>query len=105
MNKADLASYLVSLHSLIEAQTKGQRSIATKALADEYERTWEQLKQEIENEAGKRKEYDERAEGGAKVTRHQPGTSIHDRGRTDSRYADEANDLRAGFEGPDGRTD
>lgn len=48
MNKYELAQYLVNLHTLMEAQDAAglQKS---KAVAEEYTRTWGQLKQEIEN--------------------------------------------------------
>jgi hypothetical protein len=50
MNKADIASYLVSLHTLLEAQSKGQTSIPSRTLAEEYERQWGKLKRCIEEE-------------------------------------------------------
>lgn len=50
MTKAEIASYLVNLHTLLEAQTKGQRSIATPALGEEYEKHWELLKEAIAKE-------------------------------------------------------
>lgn len=50
MTRAEIASYLVSLHSLMEAQSKGQRSIPSAHLADEYEKHWKLLKDEIAKE-------------------------------------------------------
>lgn len=50
MNKAEMASYLVSLHSLIEAQTKGSHSISSTTLAEEYEKHWDLLKETIQKE-------------------------------------------------------
>lgn len=50
MNKAELASYLVSLHTLLDAQSKGAHSIPSATLAEEYERTWGQLKDAIAKE-------------------------------------------------------
>lgn len=55
MNKAETASYLVSLHTLLDAQSKGVHSIPSKVLSDEYNRVWDGLKELInkdqENEA------------------------------------------------------
>jgi hypothetical protein len=50
MYKAEIASYLVSLHTLLEAQSKGSHSIPSAVLAAEYDRYWGLLKQEIEND-------------------------------------------------------
>lgn len=54
-SKYEIASYLVSLHSLLEAQTKGQASVASSVLWAEYEKHWGMLKdminKENENEA------------------------------------------------------
>ena len=50
MNKAELASYLVSLHTLLEAQSKGQTSVPSTMLAKEYERNWALLKNAIAKE-------------------------------------------------------
>jgi hypothetical protein len=50
MNKADLASYLVSLHTLLDAQSKGAHAIPSTTLAEEYNRTWGQLKELIAKE-------------------------------------------------------
>lgn len=47
MNKADTASYLVSIHTLLEAQSKGAHSIPSQVLAQEYEREWANLKKLI----------------------------------------------------------
>lgn len=86
MTKVELASYLVSLHTLLEAQSKGQHSIPSTTLADEYNRTWDQLKQEIANEARQRQKYDERAEGGAQIEGDLAGGSVEDRLRRDPGY-------------------
>lgn len=50
MNKAEIASYLVSLHNLMEAQSKGSHSIPSVVLADEYEKHWGLLKDTIAKE-------------------------------------------------------
>ncbi len=54
MTKAELASYLVDLHTLIGAQTTGQRAVASSTLAEEYDKCWgllkDTIKQENENE-------------------------------------------------------
>lgn len=65
MTKVELASYLVSLHTLLEAQSKGQHSIPSTTLADEYNHCWDQLKEVIANETRNRQEHDERPEAGA----------------------------------------
>lgn len=58
MNKAETASYLYTLHSLMQAQSSGPRSTTSGWLADEYNREWENLKEMIrkdqEDEARKR---------------------------------------------------
>lgn len=69
MNKAETASYLVSLHTLLEAQSKGVHSIPSKALAEEYNREWDKLKAAInedqENETGNSQLSTGRSEAGA----------------------------------------
>lgn len=50
MDKAEIASYLVSLHTLMEAQSKGSHSIPSIVLADEYEKHWALLKDTITKE-------------------------------------------------------
>jgi hypothetical protein len=50
MNKAEIASYLNSLHSLIEAQSKGAHSLASTTLSNEYDKYWALLKDEIAKE-------------------------------------------------------
>lgn len=75
MNKVETASYLVSLHTLMEAQSKGVFSRVTQALADEYNREWDNLKRKIkeeQDEAGKRNEQNGRSEAGADRARDQP---------------------------------
>lgn len=57
--KYEIASYLVSLHTLLEAQSKGAHSIPSTTLAAEYERNWSLLKdiitKENDDETRKRK--------------------------------------------------
>lgn len=50
MNKAEIASYLVSLHTLLEAQSKGVVSVPSTTLGDEYNKYWDQLKSIITKE-------------------------------------------------------
>lgn len=50
MSKAEIASYLVSLHTLLEAQSKGSHSIPSTVLSDEYEKHWGLLKDTITKE-------------------------------------------------------
>jgi hypothetical protein len=50
MNKGELASYLVSLHNLLEAQFKGPNAVPSTVLAAEYEKHWGLLKDEIAKE-------------------------------------------------------
>lgn len=50
MDKKDQAGYLVSLHTLIEAQSKGQHSLASQTLAEEYERAWGEFKETLRKE-------------------------------------------------------
>lgn len=71
MNKAETASYLVSLHTLLEAQSKGVHSIPSAVLAAEYNRSWDQLKDLV------RKEQEDEARNGNKQ-------SLRNEERTDS---------------------
>lgn len=50
MDKAAIASYLCSLHSLMEAQSKGSHSQASQTLGVEYEKYWKMLKDKIQKE-------------------------------------------------------
>lgn len=52
MNKFDITSYLVNLHTLLEAQSKGVHSVPSTVLAQEYNKHWNLLKDTIikENE-------------------------------------------------------
>lgn len=50
MEKAALAGYLVSLHTLINAQTSAQSSVGSKILAAEYDKHWALLKDTIKQE-------------------------------------------------------
>lgn len=50
MEKAEIASYLVSLHTLMEAQSKVGDSIPSTVLATEYQKHWKMLKDEIAKE-------------------------------------------------------
>lgn len=52
MRKYELASYLVSLHSLLEAQ-EATGLEKSKTIADEYNATWNEFKQELEDQARK----------------------------------------------------
>ena len=83
MNKAERASYLVSLHALLEAQTKGSHSIANAILAEEYEKHWGLLKQEIEkdneDEARNRNDNAKRGEARADRPRGEPRSGEPDR--------------------------
>lgn len=55
MRKDEIALYLVSLHTLLEAQSKAAGGVPNTVLADEYEKHWAMLKstitQENDNEA------------------------------------------------------
>lgn len=50
MNKVEIAGYLVNLHTLLEAQSKGQTSVPSSVLAAEYEKHWGLLKEAIAKE-------------------------------------------------------
>lgn len=68
MNKAEFASYLVSLHTLIEAQMKSAHSIPAPILAAEYERCWDQLKEKIKDETRQSADkHDDRNQGGTGI--------------------------------------
>lgn len=47
MSKVELASYLASLHTLMEAQSKVGDSIPSKTLGEEYTKHWKMLKDSI----------------------------------------------------------
>lgn len=105
MNKSELASYLVSLHTLMEAQSKAAGSIPSTTLAAEYERCWKQLKEKITDEARNGKEHDDRAE-----VRTETESGVSRRSLTPGDNASSGNnvqttDLGAGIEGPDGESD
>ena len=51
MSKTEIASYLVSLYTLLEAQSKGQTSVPSTVLAAEYEKHWGLLKEAIAKES------------------------------------------------------
>jgi len=76
MNKAELASYLLSIHGLIEAQTKGSHSVASSVLGNEYEKHWELLKDAIrkdnEDEARNREQQPKRDESRTEINSNQP---------------------------------
>jgi hypothetical protein len=55
MDKADLAQYLVNLHTLLAAQGSGAHSVPSAVLSAEYDRNWALLKQEIEKDDTDRK--------------------------------------------------
>jgi hypothetical protein len=50
MNKQELTTYLVNLHALIEAQSKGAHSVPSVALGEEYEKHWKMLKDTVKKE-------------------------------------------------------
>jgi hypothetical protein len=50
MNKAELAQYLVNLHTLLDAQSKDAMAIPSTTLGDEYKRNWGLLKEAIAKE-------------------------------------------------------
>lgn len=50
MDKLELSSYLVNLHTLLEAQSKGVTSVPSQVLAQEYEKHWGLLKDTIAKE-------------------------------------------------------
>lgn len=87
MTKNDIASYLVSLHTLLDAQSKGSHSIPSNSLADEYEKHWELLKEAIqkENEDEARQSQRQRtgrAENPANLEGSEPGRRSPDWART-----------------------
>lgn len=51
MDKAEIASYLVSLNTLLDAQSKGVTSVPNTTLADEYNKYWGLLKEAITKES------------------------------------------------------
>lgn len=84
MNKAERASYLVSLLSLMEGQDTSGVHNRSQVLANEFNKHWDQLKAEIqqenEDEARKRDKLDKRRDQ-ARNDRgeDQPGGSEPDR--------------------------
>lgn len=83
MTKAEIASYLVALHTLLEAQSKVGANIPSQALAEEYRKHWELLKdtikQESENETRKRSDDHISDKARADLPRDRSGVRISDR--------------------------
>lgn len=50
MDKAELAQYLVNLHTLLSAQASSAHSVPSATLSEEYERSWALLKEKIDDE-------------------------------------------------------
>lgn len=76
MLKYDLAQYLVNLHTLMDAQGAIGVSKST-VLADEYNRVWSQLKEEIENDETRHSEQPiGRSEEGTDLSRGEPSRRI-----------------------------
>lgn len=50
MNKAELAQYLVNLHTLLAAQGSSAHSVPSAVLSAEYDRNWALLKEEIKKD-------------------------------------------------------
>lgn len=83
MNKAEIASYLVSLHTLMDAQSKVGYSIPSNVLAEEYTKHWKLLKDAIakdnQYEARNGKDDIKRPETRANFSRSERGGSGPDR--------------------------
>lgn len=69
MNKAELAQYLVNLHTLLQAQSSGAHSVPSAVLSEEYNRNWALLKEEIDNEARTKQQPSGGSEAGADQSR------------------------------------
>lgn len=80
MNKADLAQYLVNLHTLLQAQDSAGGLVKSDTLIAEYDKNWDLLKDTInkENEDETRNGNDDRQrpETGADRSRDQPGRRV-----------------------------
>lgn len=50
MNKSELASYLVNLHNLLEAQEKTVARAKSKWVLAEYEKTWQEFQDAVAKE-------------------------------------------------------
>lgn len=53
MSKHDIAQYLVNLNALMDAQTS-IGNLPSTVLKDEYNRVWDQLKEEITNDEARK---------------------------------------------------
>lgn len=89
MNKAEIASYLVSLHTLMDAQFANPVADVSQTLAAEYAKHWGLLKDIIIEERDNEARQSERGrEGGSenrtRVERYQPQLSFPDRDRSGS---------------------
>lgn len=73
MNKAETASYLASLSQLLKDQDGAGGHTRSKTLGEEFEKTWDQLKQQIEddNDTGSSKTQQQRPKAGADQPRSQ----------------------------------
>lgn len=76
-DKFSIASYLVSLHTLLEAQSKSVVSVPSTTLADEYKRNWDILKDMITKENA-----DEARNKQRQQRKSEDGTELH---RSESR--------------------
>ena len=72
MNKADLAQYLVNLHTLIQAQTANVSNAST-TLSAEYEACWKQLKEAILETRSSAVKHDDRNQSGTDLKGDQSG--------------------------------
>lgn len=82
MTKFEIAGYLVNLHTLLEAQSKGVVSIPSTVLADEYNKHWDLLKatitKENDNESKVNRNDSYLDEGRANPSRDQSGRRERD---------------------------
>lgn len=108
MRKAEIASYLVSLNTLMEAQSKSMKATVSPILAAEYNIHWEMLKDKIKEEYLEARQSPDKHDGVDKdrtdQQSNQPGSSLKAGNNPRTGNGDEANDLRSGVKGSDGKS-
>lgn len=107
MKKSEIASYLVSLNTLMEAQSKGVSALPSRVLAAEYQLYWEMLKSKImedhlETRNGSKPNGSDKDRTG--VEGNQPRSSITPGNNTGTGNNVQANDFRPGVESSDGKS-
>lgn len=84
-SKFELAGYLVNLHTLLDAQSKGAGAIPSTVLGEEYERNWALLKETITKE-NEHEPTNDRNKGNLNESRADPARNQSGRRERDREY-------------------